>query len=169
MIFKQSVTQWDFCACFLLTISEILGTMIERDTLWQTIIFFKFQSQQDCSNIKVLRKLLKCLFLQKDQLRNWTCLQMNMSLLNRGLVCVPHISRDSIHIRQRFPNFFWSRTICQPCIFTAYRLENTLFQENSFYPNFIQSKLWQTTLDANAAWTKWLWVINKMAVTEPSK
>jgi len=33
MIFKQSVTQWDFCACFLLTISEILGTMIERDTL----------------------------------------------------------------------------------------------------------------------------------------
>ena len=35
---------------------------------------------------------------------------------------------------QRFPNFLWSRTICGLCIFTAYHLENTLFQENSIYP-----------------------------------
>jgi len=30
--FNQPVTQWDFCACFLRTISEILGTVVERDT-----------------------------------------------------------------------------------------------------------------------------------------
>jgi len=37
-------------------------------------------------------------------------------------------------LHQRFPNFFWSRTICGPKIFTVYHLENALFQENSFYP-----------------------------------
>jgi len=37
-------------------------------------------------------------------------------------------------LQQRFPNFFWSRTICGPYIFTAYHLEDTFFQENSFYP-----------------------------------
>jgi len=62
-------------------------------------------------------------------------------------------------LSQRFPNFFWSRTICEPCIFTMHHLENTLFQENSISPNIIWSKVWQTRLDANAAWTTWLWGI----------
>jgi len=60
-------------------------------------------------------------------------------------------------LTQRFPNFFWSRTICGPCIFTAYHLENTLFQENSIYPISFDRKVCQTRLDANAAWTTWLW------------
>jgi len=32
-ISNQSVTQWDFCSCFLRTIFEILGTGVERSTL----------------------------------------------------------------------------------------------------------------------------------------
>jgi len=39
-----------------------------------------------------------------------------------------------INLMQRFPNFFWSRTICGPCLFIAYHLENTLFQDNSICP-----------------------------------
>jgi len=45
-----------------------------------------------------------------------------------------NLLNETVHIAQRFPNFFWSRTICGPYIFTAYHHENTLLQENSFYP-----------------------------------
>jgi len=40
--FNQSVTQWYFCASFLHTISDILGTVVESDRLlschlWESI------------------------------------------------------------------------------------------------------------------------------------
>jgi len=35
--FKQPVTQWDFCACFLGTISDILGTAVERGALMSSL------------------------------------------------------------------------------------------------------------------------------------
>jgi len=60
-------------------------------------------------------------------------------------------------IDQRLPNFFWSRTICGPYIFTAYHLENTLFQENSFCPQFHSIKSLTTR-----SWQKC--GMNKMAV-----
>jgi len=47
---------------------------------------------------------------------------------------------------QRFPNFCWSRTTCGPCIFTAYHFENTLFQENSIYPIWLDKKFGKPAL-----------------------
>jgi len=35
--FNQSVTQWDFRACFLRTMSEILGTVFERYILTSSL------------------------------------------------------------------------------------------------------------------------------------
>jgi len=41
---------------------------------------------------------------------------------------------ECISCKAAVAKLFLSRTIYWPYIFTAYHLENTLFQENSFYP-----------------------------------
>jgi len=53
------------------------------------------------------------------------------------------------------PKLFLSRNICGPYIFTAYHLENTLFQENSFYPISFDQKFGKPDCKCN---------INKMDV-----
>jgi len=49
---------------------------------------------------------------------------------------------------QRFRNFFWSRTICGPYIFTIHHLKH-LIAVKLILPNIIRSKVWQTRLDTN--------------------
>ena len=52
----------------------------------------------------------------------------------------PSFSLFCLCLVQRFLNFLWPCTICGLCIFTAYHLANTLFQENSIYPTSLDQK-----------------------------
>jgi len=67
------------------------------------------------------------------------------------------LGKVTVDVVQRFPNLFWSRTICGSSIFTTYHLENTLLQEDSVYPISFDQTFGKP--DTNAAWTKCLWEI----------
>ena len=56
--------------------------------------------------------------------------------------------RIDISLKQWFPDFFWSRTICGYRAFTTYHL----VPENSSYQVSIRSKVLKTGIDTNATW-----------------
>ena len=73
--FNQSVTQWNFCACFLRTMSEILGRVVERNTLmpsWElfeiAVLFYGHHWRESClTQINILKRYnnFKCTFRQR--------------------------------------------------------------------------------------------------------